>query len=158
MAGMNYSLLPPNSGPIPVQIAETDADAVIAGGDHFGWVSGSISGLLAGQAATVVFDLGPLWFRYIIAAFCIQPQLPSTGLSAIQCSGSDIPAHSSSRRLKAVESSSPNTLYAGVTSAAGPQQVIVRPIGRYLIILVTNADPLNAQGTGAKITLAVYPS
>ncbi len=157
MADMDYSLLPPNSGPMPVQIAETDVNPVVAGGDKFGWVSGNAAGLAPLGTVKVIFDLGPLWYRYPIAAICVNPDVAVPGgLSSVSFTGSDTPVQNSSRRLKDAVSAGLTSMGSGLGQYA-QSQCFVRPVGRYLIIQITNGDTTNAQAT-LKITLSAYPS
>lgn len=141
-----------------VQVAETDVAAVTAGGSEFGWVSGSPANLAVNVQAIVIFDLGPLWFRYTVVALSIRPStVAADSLKNIFILGNDTPAASGGAALRDVCATSAIRFFAscGNSTEINP---IVRPMGRYVLIGITNGDPLNAQLANAKITLAAYPS
>lgn len=142
----------------PVVVMETDANPVSAGGGVAGWVSGSPAALADGAGATVVFDLGPDWQQYVVAQIVVLSTAAGGSLSAIQDYGSDTPGITSARRMKEALAAGSTTTFLTVTSAVGPQAHYVRPIGRYVVMSMTNTATFGAQGAGAKVTLAAYPS
>lgn len=142
----------------PALVMESDVTPVVAGGASPGWVSGSLASLAASALAICIFDLGPNWDQYSLASITVLSTSPSSGLSAVQVSGSATPTSQSSRRMKEAFSAVVGTIYAALTTAGGPQSFQVRPIGRFVVVVATNADATNAQGAASKIVLAAYPS
>ena len=145
---------------VPVQIAETDVAPIAAGlqGGQVGWVSGSPANLAASASVDCVFDLGINWNQYPTIQVNINPVAPSTGFSGVQVSGADTPAFNASRRLNAASATSFNAIYASLVSSSGPVGIVMKPMGRYTTVRMSNSDATNAQGATAKVTVAAYPS
>lgn len=140
----------------PVLVMETGVNPV-PGGTTAGWVSGNPSGLADGAIANCVFDLGPEWDQYPYVLVALQP-VGATSFSAVTVSGSDTPANNYARRLPPGTTSAGvfNTFFATAISASGGVSATVRPIGRYVVVNVTNTAGSGAMGA-SKITLAAYP-
>jgi hypothetical protein len=141
----------------PVVMMETGVNPVIAGNGP-GWVSGTPANLAAGTSTNVLvlFDLGPNWQNYTMLQAIINGALPSSGLTGFQLFSRDDPAVAinMSRRLFQANGSG-STISLAITSGSAIGTT-ARPMGRYLIASMNNADATNAQGTGAKVTLAMY--
>lgn len=141
----------------PIKIFETDVGAVAAGTANGGWVSGSPANLAASASVNCVFDLGQDWSQFTHVSVAIRSSGTSTGLNNIQASSSDTATLNASRRLKDVSQVNHNSIAGNITTAGGTQQAIVRPMGRYFIVSLTNADATNPQDASAKVTIAAYP-
>lgn len=141
----------------PVLVMETGINQV-PGGAQAGWVSGNPAGLADGATATVVFDLGPQWDQYPVIGLSVQP-VGATGFSAVQAFGSDTTAVNSARRLTGGFSASgaPSALLASILSADGASSIALRPMGRYVVVQMTNTAAGGAMGA-SKATLAAYPA
>jgi hypothetical protein len=137
-------------------LAESGTNAVVAGTDAGGWISGDIASLAASATVTAVFDLGAFWQKYNMVQVMVTPVGPSTGLSAVQITSADTAAFNVNRRLKDALSAGPSTINASFTVATGTQSVYVKPAGRYLAVRATNADGAQALGATSKITVAAY--
>lgn len=141
----------------PVLVMQTDG-AQVAGGGAAGWVSGSPANLAASASVSIVFDLGPDWDQYGVAAVGVLPMGPSSGFASVQAMGSDTGVANPARRLKDMAvSGSANSSYAVSTGSNG-HTFHVRPFGRYIVVSVTNADAANAIGAAAKVSMAAYPT
>lgn len=141
----------------PVLLMQTDV-AQVPGGAGAGWVSGTPSGLAASATVNCVFDLGPDWDQYGVAAVGVLPIGPSSGMANVQAMGSDNTAPNPARRLKDMAvAGSANSSFAINTSSNG-HTFHVRPFGRYLIVSVSNADAANALGAASKVSVAAYPT
>ena len=141
----------------PIKVFETDVGAVAAGTPRGGWVSGSPANLAASASVNCIFDLGQDWHQFSSVALAIRSSGTSTGLNNIHASSSDTAALNTARRLKDVSQVSHNSIGGNITTAAGSQQAIVRPMGRYFVVSITNADSTNPQDASAKVTVACYP-
>lgn len=143
---------------LPVLLMETDAKPVTAGGKFAGWVSGTPAALADGASVTggVVFDLGPDWDQYASIMLSVQP-VGATSLSAVAASGSDSAVVNLSRRLNSPASVSFNDAYATITTAGGGSSVPLRPMGRFVIVSMTNTALGGVMGD-SKVTLAAYPA
>lgn len=146
-----------NADTFPVKVFETDVGAVSAGTAQGGWVSGSPANLAASASVNCVFDLGQDWHQFTHVSLAIRPSGASTGLNNIQASSSDSATLNAARRLKDISQVNHNSIAGNITTAGGAQQAIVRPMGRYFIVSVTNADATNPQDASAKVTIAAYP-
>lgn len=142
----------------PVLVMGTGVNAVTAGGARAGWVSGTPASLAASGSVNVVFDLGPDWAQYILVQTTVRSESPSSGLDQVRFSGNDVPVLTGTRYLRDMQSSAGTVTWASVTTANAAGTFMVRPMGRYLIVAVHNADASNAQGPTTSITLAAYPS
>lgn len=141
----------------PVLVMETGVNQV-PGGTQAGWVSGNPAGLADGASVNVVFDLGPDWDQYPVIGLSVQP-VGATSLSAISASGSDTVAFNFARRLAGAftPGASPSTLYATITTGAGSAVIALRPMGRYVIVSMTNTAAGGVMGA-SKAVLATYPA
>ena len=140
----------------PTLVMETDV-AQVAGGGRAGWVSGSPSGLAAATSVTVIFDLGPEWDQYGLVDLAFFPVAPSSGFSNVSAAGSDTAALNSARKLQLVASTALGNLFsASLLSTNGALGATARPMGRYVILLLTNADATNALGASSKVTLTAF--
>ena len=141
----------------PVLVMETGINQV-PGGAQAGWVSGNPAGLADGAIATVVFDLGPEWDQYPVAGLSVFA-VGATSLSAVTVHGSDTTVSNSSRRLTGgfTPSASFSQIFATLNSVNGCQSIVIRPMGRYLIVQMTNTAAGGAMGA-SKVTLAAYPA
>lgn len=137
------------------RVMETDVGQVAAGTDNGGWVSGSPANLALSATVTTIFDLGLDWSRVTFVTISILSTGPSSGFSGIVLTGSDTAAANPARRLRSEPNANDFASVAtgAVTTAAGAQAAIVRPQGRYVTVSLTNADGVNAQGAGSKVTL-----
>ena len=142
-------------GIVSVQIAETGISPVAAGGDQFGWVSGTPVGLAMNASTPVIFDLGPLWYKYTVCQLSAIPD--SANLINVQIYSSDTPAINTARRLNYGNAGNFGYLLASV-AVGQPSSAMVRSMGRYLVISIQNDVAVAIQGINAKITLAAYPS
>ena len=140
----------------PIIVMETDVGAVTAGGITHGWVSGTPANLADGATVDVLFDLGPLWQQYTQVQLSIL-SATATSLSSIQASSSDTTTKNTLRRLRTIDSTAVGTMFATITTVQGPQQVFVRPMGRYLFVTLTNTAAGGAQGATSKVVAAAYP-
>ena len=140
---------------------ETGANQV-AGGAAAGWVSGNPASLAASASVTCVFDLGPEWDQYVMLSIAFFPVAPSSGAANLTVYGSDTATHNPARKM-----SSPATgnngaaggwFVASATSSSGSTAGVMRPQGRYVHAVMTNADGSNPMGGPAKITLFAYPA
>lgn len=142
----------------PIFVIETDVNPVTAGGLNPGWISGTPALLADGATVDVLFDLGPLWQQYTLLQVGVVSQT-ATSLSAIQAYSSDTPSKNPNRRLRsASEATNIATSFFTVTTSGGSQQFYTRVMGRYFVLAVTNTAAGGAQGAGAKVTVAGYPS
>jgi hypothetical protein len=144
-----------------VLVMTSGLNAVAGGGSVPGWVSGDIGGvtpLAASAQAYVVFDLGPMWDQYVMLSCIVYPMVPSSGLSGVQVLGSDTTVYSGARRKNSAAAIALGSIYASALSASGAADLNFRPSGRYVIVIATNADAVNALGAGSKITLTAYPA
>lgn len=142
----------------PTLFMETGVAAVAAVASPTpGWVSGNPASLALSASVNCIFDLGPKWDQYSIVNVGISPVGPSSGFSNISIASSATAALDSSRRLGyAFAAAAGNVLIASATVAAGAIQAVVRPLGRYLVVSVTNADGVNALGATAKVAVGAY--
>jgi hypothetical protein len=149
-------------GPQPqVMLMETDVLAVAPGGSMPGWVAGTPAGLAALGVVNCMFDLGPNWRDYPILQVVISPVGPSSGFNPVVMSSRDdaVAAANVHRRLGQIAANvvSGNVISAALTTASGSAGFMVRPMGRFLVITLTNADALSALGVTAKVTVVGYP-
>lgn len=142
----------------PVLVMETDVAPVTAGGAVPGWVSGSFASLAPAVGLNIVFDLGPNWAQYVFVSLVVFVSGPSSGISTVQVFGGSAPVLNFTRRLRDALSSGSGTIYSAWPASSGPQEVSVRPMGRYIVVAGTNADATNATGPSSKVVLAAYPS
>lgn len=142
---------------LPTLVMEAGVNPVTPGGSVPGWVSGDIASLAASGSVSVIFDLGPHWDRYGMAAVAVTPNGPSSGLNAVQVFGSDSTAYDFTKRLGHAFGTGWTATHSNLTTANGPMQSNVRPSGRYLIIQAANADAVNAQGVQATVIVSAYP-
>lgn len=142
----------------PVLVFETDLSAVTAPSRAGGWVSGSIANLAASAAVTCLFDLGPDWQQYNELVVAVKPAAPSSGLTGVMMTSRDdaTAASNFNRQLghRYGSAANGNAISGAPTTSATWN---VRPMGRYLTVVATNADAVNAQGAGAKLTVAAFP-
>lgn len=144
--------------PLPIITAETDVNQITGGGDIHGWVSGTPASLAASGTAVVVFDLGPNWMFYGLVQVLITPVAPSSGFNPVQIMCTPNGATNFNRRLGFAYSTGGAVVFGNFTSASGQVCVVVRPMDRYLVINIPNADAVNAVGATAKVAIAAYPS
>lgn len=145
---------------VPVIVAETGLRSVVAGNGLPGWVSGNPANLAASASVTCVFDLGADWDQYTELQVSVKCHLPSSGFTKVNVVGSDTPALSGSgvRRCRSSQDSAVGgTLYESVSSAVAALQYNVRPWGRYVSVLLTNGDAVNAAGALSAVAIAAYP-
>lgn len=140
----------------PIIVMETDVGAVTAGGLNHGWVSGTPANLADGATVDVLFDLGPLWQQYAEVQMSINSST-ATSLSSVQASSSDTTTKNTLRRLRTIDSTPVSTMFATISTVTGPQQVFLRPMGRYLFVTLTNTAAGGAQGATSKVAAAAYP-
>ena len=139
---------------VPTLIMISGSSQSVAGGQSAsGWVSGDIASLAASATAIALFDIGPDWDQYHTITININPVGPSSGLSNIQFSGRDDPtlAIDPLRRMGPANSTAGQVYSGAVTTAGGPQQFVVRPVGRFVVVSATNADGANPVGAAAHI-------
>ena len=143
----------------PVLVMETGV-AQVAGGAAAGWVSGNPASLAASASVTCVFDLGPDWDQYVVLNVVFSPVIPSSGASGLQLYGSDTTTQNGARKLASPASGNFATGWytASAPSSSGSTTAVVRPQGRYVHALMTNADVSNAMGPSTKISLFAYPA
>lgn len=137
--------------PVPVQVLQTD------NGDSR--VTGTIANLAASAVVTIYFDLGVDWMYYNSIGVTLLPTTPSTGISNVQLFGTDVNgSFITARRLGSLAATSASaTIFIGsMTSASGSQTIYTKPIGRYVVLSVTNADATNALGSSSKVYLTAY--
>ena len=137
-------------------ILETNVNPVLGGGTTPGWISGSPASLADGASVDCIFDLGPRWNEIDQIQVSIFSSV-ATSLSSIQFYSGDSTVVNTNRRLKDRNSIGPSTVFATVTTAQGPQQFGVMPMGRYFVARMTNTAAGGAQGATSKVTLALYP-
>lgn len=143
----------------PVLVMETDANPV-PGGAGPGWVTGSPASMAASATVAVLFDLGADWDQYATVQVTLRPLGPSSGFSGVSFSGRDTPvaAQNLVRSLREVSSSAFAITFASVTTANAAAVAMLRPFGRYVVVMVTNADAANATGAGSRVALAAFPT
>lgn len=142
-----------NTTPAPENnVYQTGQNAVPGGGDYGGWVSGDPSSLAPSAQVDCVFDLGPAWRRINFVGICVSPTGTSSGITCVP-SGNDTATYSSARRLNA---SSANASGGLVTMTGTAFNWNVKPMGRYLILRITNSDATNPQGAGTNATICTY--
>ncbi len=136
---------------------ETDVRPITAGGNTPGWVNGSAANMPPSGSITCLFDLGPEWDQYNLINLCVNPVGPSTGFSNVAASGSDTTTANTARRLGFYSFGAANSsLTASITTAGGPQNLLLNPMGRYVHVQLTNADAANAMGAATKVTLTAF--
>lgn len=132
--------------------------AIAGGGAGPGWVSGEIASLAASGTATVIFDLGPNWQAYGSVQIAVVPAGPSSGLSNVTVRSSD-DATFSATADPTLNSTNATTFGTGIAaSVTTPQSSFVAPMGRFLGVIATNADGVNAQGATAFVQICAYPN
>lgn len=137
--------------------ARSGVSAVTASTPQPGWVGGDISNLAASGTVDVIFDLGANWDSY---------SKVQVGHTAISLSSGIIvnSVKSSSDATSSTDDISLNTDGAtgmsafGAASGAGSRSAFFRPMDRYLIINISNADAVNAVGAGASVKITAYPN
>ena len=143
----------------PVLVMETGINQV-PGGAQAGWVSGNPAGLADGASVTggVVFDLGPDWDQYPVVGLTMLP-VGATGFSGVSPTGSDSTANNAGRRLTGAFTSGAtfSQVFATMNSANGSVTIALRPIGRYVIVTMTNTAAGGVMGA-SRVTLAAYPA
>jgi hypothetical protein len=139
-----------------VKIATAGVSAVTPLGNSFGWVSGDIANLAASGSVDVIFDLGPDWRDVTLCTMTCTPVGPSTGFVGIQVSGSDTATYDATRRITGAFNTGMGSSYLTATTAAGSQQFIFRPFGRFVFYRCPNGDAGNAIGATAKISLTAF--
>jgi hypothetical protein len=141
----------------PVLVLETDVNPVVAGGRSAGWVTGTPALLADGASVNIIFDLGPDWDQYVIAAFNVRPQ-GGQSLSGIQCTGSNTVVPDTTRRLKEVGAGAPSNTNLTISTASDGNQFYVRPCGRFLTVTVTNTATFGAQTAASKVVATIFPA
>ena len=141
----------------PVKIFETDVAQVSAGTPQGGWVSGTPNALAASASVTSIFDLGQDWHQFGTVTISVNPVGPSTGFSSVQATSSDTAASNAARRLNYANAANSAAIGVAINTSNGNAAFNVKPMGRYLTVLMTNADATNAMGA-AKVTIAAYPN
>lgn len=142
---------------VPVLVMEAGIGPVSPGGPDAGWVSGNLANL--GPSATVqaVFDLGPDWDQYGLCQLnVLNPTSPHAGLG-VQPGGSDTTAYSGSRRLSHAFSAQSDITYK-IVGAAKSEALTMRPVGRYLVVILGNADAAVPISAAARVVLTAYPT
>lgn len=141
----------------PVLCMEAGVNPVSPSTPDPGWVSGNPAGAAPGAAVSCVFDLGADWDQYGLAQVAIiNSANPHAGID-VQISGSDSPGWFGPRRLNHAYVRTGSTLYER-TPQATSQQVFVRPMGRFLNVMVVNADGAVSNGAGTKCSVTIYPT
>lgn len=141
-----------------VLVMETGVNPVIAGGDRAGWISGDPANLALSATVNCLFDLGPDWQHFPLVQAAINPTPPSTGLGSITLVSSDSAASfTAKRRLGYANAVASGTIFLSLPSASATNTFMVRPMGRYLQVNLTNADAAAAQGALTAVVLTAYP-
>lgn len=124
------------------------------------WISGNPANLAGNASVNCLFDLGPDWMDYTMLQVVIRSQGPSTGLINITATSRDNPvaAVNGNRYLKEMYNTATSILYASVLTSNAAGCINLRPMGRYLVINMTNGDATNAIGSQAGIAIAGYTS
>lgn len=105
-------------------------------GNGPGWVSGDHANLGVGGSATIVFDLGPEWYEYVIVAATLDWDSPSATGIIVQVGYSDDGA-AYVRAPQAYGVSANHTAYSGtINGNVGPQSTVTRILGRYVHVVV----------------------
>lgn len=121
-----------------------------------GWVSGTPGGLAASGSADCIFDLGMNWDKYGLVQFTNSDISGSSGVTiAFARSSDNITVGSSNYTLNHAFGTSANVVTG--TSSPGGRTFMVRPMARYLIVRLTNADAVNAVGAAAWAAITAYP-
>jgi hypothetical protein len=142
---------------VPSIVMVTGANAVAGGIDGPGWMSGDLASLGAAASADMLFDLGRDWEQYHYAQISFSLAGPSSGLTAITALGNMTKSLTVGSRLVKNYSAVFAALNEVLTTAAGPSGIVVRPMGRFLIVKVTNADGANPLGALSQCSVAAYP-
>lgn len=142
----------------PTLLMETDVGAVAPGGTQFGWVSGSPANLAASGNVTCLFDLGPNWSKYAEVQVVLVTSGASSGLNSIVFTSRDdaVASVNTARQLGPRYSPASNGSFYFATVATGAFVFNVRPMGRYFVTRMVNADAANPQGATSKVTIAAY--
>lgn len=120
-------------------------------------VTGTIASLAASGSTNVQFDLGPDWFQFSVVAIWLGAAGPSTTVTYSASGYSDEDA--TRRRLpQAFSTNTATAYYSAINPTAGSTCALVRPMGRYIEVAVTNNDATNALGAGSSIGFCAYPS
>lgn len=143
----------------PIKVFETGVAAVTAGlAGPGGWVSGNPASLALSASVDCLFDLGLDWSQYNKVAVSVLSVAPSSGFSGVQVSSSNTTSFNNSRMLNEVDGATFGQLNAAITTSGLGVTACVKPMGRYLIVRLTNADAANAQGATAKVTVGAFPN
>lgn len=82
---------------------------------------------------------------------------PSSGVSNLVVSSSATAALNVNRMLNEVDGATFGALNASIAASTLSSTATVRPMGRYLIVRMSNADAANALGAASRVTVAAYP-
>lgn len=144
---------------VPIIVMKTGVSAVPSGGNVPGWISGDPASLAASASVTAIFDLGPDWQQYTVAAVCVYPVGSSSGFSNVFITSSATTSADNSRRPNFISSTSYASAFsASLTTANGGSTAHIRPQGRFLTVALTNADAVNPMGAAASVTVTIYPA
>lgn len=142
---------------LPTFLAETDKNQISAGGSTPGWVGGTTANLAASSQVNIVFDLGQDWDQYSVIAANAFSQAPSvSGLTVLWRSSDTTSLVGVTRALRDMANTTMRPISDTFTTAQAVGSYFLKPMGRYLIAQVTNADATNAQGAGSKVTIAAF--
>lgn len=142
---------------LPILVMETGVNAVTAGGNTAGWVSGNPASQAATTAITVIFDLGPQWLQYPTLVISLFPSGASSSFETVTFTGSDTAAANTARRLVQFGASTVTSAYlASAPTTGGAVGVMTRPMGRFVTVGFS-INATNATDANAKVVLAAYP-
>lgn len=143
---------------LPIKVFESGATAVPAGTPNGGWVSGNPAGMVDGATLDVVFDLGSRWDEYSAGQVTFASAAAGGSFSAIQVYASDTAVANTARRLRSTSDPAVLSSISGTAPTGNAVSVHTRPMGRFIVVRVTNTATFGAQLASAKIVVAVYES